>query len=66
MLMMPFGVHMFMYTQQVLQFKSDTLDQSSRLAKTVFDKFGRDGQLQYSRLDGSHVTPNTPDLRYKL
>jgi hypothetical protein len=49
--------------QQVLQFKSDTLDQSSRLAKTVFDKFGRDGQLQYSRLDGSHVTPNTPDLR---
>jgi hypothetical protein len=57
------AVWLYKRIPQVLQFKSDTLDQSSRLAKTVFDKFGRDGQLQYSRLDGSHVTPNTPDLR---
>lgn len=47
----------------VLQFKRDTIDQSPRLAETLFTRFGGDGELKYSRLDGTHVTPNTPDLR---
>lgn len=46
----------------VIEFKTDTIDESSRLAKTLFERFGSDGQLQYVRLTGSHVTPNTPDL----
>ena len=48
---------------QVLRFNNDNLDQSGQLAKSIFDKFGSDGQLQYTTLSGSHVTPNVPDLR---
>lgn len=33
----------------VLQFKRDTIDQSPQLADTLFKRFGRDGELQYSR-----------------
>ncbi|CAN0400681.1 unnamed protein product [Pylaiella littoralis] len=58
----------------VLQFKRDTIDQSPQLAETLFNRFGRDGELEFSRrvfcagkrsqaLDGTHVTPNTPDFR---
>eukprot|EP00904_Undaria_pinnatifida_P001735 jgi/Undpi1/11562/HiC_scaffold_30.g13859.m1 len=47
----------------VLQFKRDTIDQSPKLAETLFKHFGRDGELEFSRLDGTHVTPNTPDFR---
>ncbi|CBJ25447.1 conserved unknown protein [Ectocarpus siliculosus] len=47
----------------VLQFKRDTIDQSPQLAEVLFNRFGRDGELEFSRLDGTHVTPNTPDFR---
>ncbi|CAN0186459.1 unnamed protein product [Ascophyllum nodosum] len=47
----------------VLQFKRDSIDQSPQLAETLFERFGRDGQLEFSRLEGTHVTPNTPDFR---
>ncbi len=33
----------------VLQFKRDEIDQSPRLAETLFNRFGRDGELEYSR-----------------
>lgn len=33
----------------VLQFKRDTIDQSPQLAETLFNRFGRDGELEFSR-----------------
>ena len=33
----------------VLQFKRDSIDQSPQLAETLFERFGRDGQLEFSR-----------------
>ncbi|CAN0118595.1 unnamed protein product, partial [Phaeothamnion confervicola] len=47
----------------VLQFRRDSIDESPRLAETLFRRFAREGELQFSTLDGTHVTPNTPDMR---
>lgn len=33
----------------VLQFKRDTIDQSPKLAEMLFKRFGRDGELEFSR-----------------
>ena len=33
----------------VLRFKRDEIDQSPRFAETLFNRFGRDGKLEYSR-----------------
>lgn len=33
----------------VMQFKRDTIDQSPRLAEALFNRFGRDGELEFSR-----------------
>lgn len=33
----------------VLQFKRDTIDQSPQLAEALFNRFGRDGELEFSR-----------------
>lgn len=33
----------------MLQFKRDTIDQSPQLAETLFNRFGRDGELEFSR-----------------
>lgn len=33
----------------VLQFKRDTIDQSPQLAEALFNRFGRDGDLEFSR-----------------
>jgi hypothetical protein len=50
----------------IIQFKDDSLDQSSLLAEKLFRRFGRDGDLQLSRLQGSHITPNTPEISDEL
>ncbi|CAM9577609.1 unnamed protein product [Discosporangium mesarthrocarpum] len=46
----------------VIQFRRDTIDESTPLAESLFKRFGRDGELQFSTLDGTHITPNTPKL----
>ncbi|CAM9554914.1 unnamed protein product, partial [Ascophyllum nodosum] len=40
----------------VLQFKRESIDQSPQLMKELFECFGRDGQLEFYRLNSTHVT----------
>lgn len=52
---------------QVIKFLADDIDQSIPLCEQLRDKFtgpnGSGGRLDLKRLPGSHVTPNTPDIR---
>mmetsp|Transcript_31381 Transcript_31381/g.50713 ORF Transcript_31381/g.50713 Transcript_31381/m.50713 type:complete len:505 (+) Transcript_31381:1-1515(+) len=51
----------------VIKFADDAIDQSIPLCEKLRDKFtgpnGSGGRLDLKSLSGSHVTPNTPDLR---
>lgn len=52
----------------VVRFSADTICESERLARELRARFtapdtGIGGRLVYKRLRGTHVTPNTPDLR---
>jgi len=52
----------------VVRFIADTIDESELLATELRARFtdadtGIGGRLAYRRLRGTHVTPNTPDLR---
>lgn len=51
----------------VLRFSADTICESEQLARQLRARFtapdGIGGRLAYKRLRGTHVTPNTPDLR---
>lgn len=52
----------------VVRFSADTICESEALARELRARFtdpdtGIGGRLAYKRLRGTHVTPNTPDLR---
>mmetsp|Transcript_41839 Transcript_41839/g.98192 ORF Transcript_41839/g.98192 Transcript_41839/m.98192 type:complete len:315 (-) Transcript_41839:57-1001(-) len=52
----------------VVRFNADTICESERLAQELRSRFtapdtGIGGRLSYKKLRGTHVTPNTPDLR---
>ena len=51
----------------MIKFADDAIDQSIPLCEKLRDKFtgpnGSGGRLDLKSLSGSHVTPNTPDLR---
>ena len=55
----------------VLKFDEDTIDQSSGLARLLKARFtdeltGIGGRLDFKKLDGTHVTPNAPNVKSYL